>query len=110
MLLVSSEVKYGATDHNVGKGVREGHPFNGSNLEIVCREPGPERSGELSYMLDAVAVQIECKDLATLAQQMYQVAAVSTSGVENTHSRRDVPSQNLIKNIDVDLSKLLLDV
>jgi hypothetical protein len=110
MLLISSEVKYRATDHNVGKGIWEGNSLNGSNLKVVCRESGSERSGELSYMLNAIAIQIECKDLATFTQEVYQVAPVPTASIKNAHSRRDVPAQNLIENIDVNVSKLLLNV
>src|ERR1700691_2536698 len=109
MLLISSEVKYGVTDHNIGEGIWEGHPLNGPNLKVICRESSSKRSGKLSYMLNAIAVQIECEDLATFAEQVYEVAPVPTSSIQNTHSRRDVPSQNLIENIDVNLSKPLLN-
>jgi hypothetical protein len=102
-------VKYRVTNHNIGKGVGEGHPLNAPNLKVVWRESGSERSGKLSYMLNAIAVEIECKDLATFAQQVYQVAPIPTSRIKNTHPRCDVPSQNLIENIDVNLSKLLLN-
>lgn len=110
MLLISSEVKYRATDDNIDKGVREGYLFNGSNLKIFCRESSSQRSGKPSYVLYAIAVLIECKYLAAFAQQMDQIAPISASSIKNTHSRCDVPSQNLIEDINVDMSKLLLNI
>jgi hypothetical protein len=102
-------VKHRVTDHNIGKAIRKGHVLNGPDPKVICRESGSERSRKLSNMLNAIAVQIERKDLATLAEQVHQIAPEPASGVQNTHARRDVPSQNLIKNIDVNLSEPLLN-
>jgi hypothetical protein len=45
----------------------------------------------------------------TLSQQIDKVSAVSTSGVKNAHAWRDVSTQNLIENVDIDLPKDLLN-
>jgi hypothetical protein len=109
MLLIPSEVKHRITDHNIGEGIRKGHVLNGPDSKVICRKSGSKRSRKLSYMLNAIAVQIERKDLAALAEQMHEIAPVPASRIQNTHSGRDVPSQNLIENIDVNLSKPLLN-
>jgi hypothetical protein len=44
-----------------------------------------------------------------LSQQIDKVSAVSTSGVKNAHARRDVSTQDLIENVDIDLAKTLLN-
>jgi hypothetical protein len=46
---------------------------------------------------------------ASLAQQMHQISPISGSSVKHTHSCCDVPSQNLIEYVNIDLSKLLLN-
>ena len=68
MLFIASEVKYRVTDHNIGKGIREGNLFNGGNLKILCGQSGSQRSGKSSYVLHTIAVQVNCKYLATFTQ------------------------------------------
>ena len=109
MLLISSEVKYRVTDHDIDKGIWEGDLLNGSNLKIFYRESSPQRSGKPSYMLYTIAVLVECKYLAAFAQQVDQITPISASSIKNPHSRCDVPSQNLIEYVNIDLSKLLLN-
>jgi hypothetical protein len=41
---------------------------------------------------------------------MHEIPAVSASGVQHGHIGGNVPAQNLIENINVDLPKLLLHV
>ncbi len=110
MVLISSEVKYRVTDHNIDKSIRERDLFDGSNLKVFCRESRSQRSGKPSYVLYAIAVQVERKDLAAFAQEMDQVAPIPASSIENTHSRFDIPSENLIEDVNVNLSKLLLNI
>jgi hypothetical protein len=40
---------------------------------------------------------------------MHQVSSVPASRVEHAHTRRDVPAQNLVEHIDIDLPELLLN-
>src|SRR5882757_6704290 len=61
-------------------------------------------------MLDTIAISIDGEDLATLSQQMHKVATIPASRIQHTHSRRDVPPEDLIEDIDVNLSKLFLNV
>lgn len=110
MLLISSEVKYRITDHNIDKGIRKGYLLDGSNLKIFRRKSSFQRSGEPSYVLYTIAVLVECKDLAAFAQQVDQIAPISASSIKNTHSRCDIPSQNLIEDVNINMSKLLLNI
>jgi hypothetical protein len=41
---------------------------------------------------------------------MHQVPPVSAARVQHSHIGGDIPAQNLVKNINVDLPKLLLHV
>jgi hypothetical protein len=109
MLLISSEVKHRAADHNVGNAIWKGHPLNRANLEVFGRNSGPEGSGQLPYMLDSFTIQVECKHLAAFTQKIYEVPSIAASSIKNAHPRCNVSSQNLVKNIDVNVSKLLLN-
>src|SRR5580704_5972705 len=40
---------------------------------------------------------------------MHQVTSVPTAGIEYPHTRCDVPTQDLIEHVDVNLAKLFLD-
>ncbi len=59
-------------------------------------------------MLDALGILIQGEYLASLAQQMDQVSSVPASGIEHAHAGCDVSTQNLIEDVNIDLSKLLL--
>jgi hypothetical protein len=39
---------------------------------------------------------------------MNKISAVAASGVEHPHARRNVSAQNLVENINIDLSELFL--
>src|ERR1700679_3790765 len=60
-------------------------------------------------MANSLFIRIERKDLAALAQQVHEVPAIAAAGVEHPHLRRNVPAQNLVEHINIDLPKLLLD-
>ena len=59
-------------------------------------------------MRDALGVRVQRKDLAALAQQVHQVSAIAAAGVEHPHLRGDIPAQNLVEDVDVDLAELFL--
>ena len=60
-------------------------------------------------MLHRVGICVQCEYLAPLAQQMHQISPVPASSVENAHIRCDVPAQNLIEYVDINLPKLFLN-
>ena len=80
------------------------------NLKVLCWQPSFQSTRQLSDVFYSRLICIKGKDLASFSQQMHQIAAISTSGVKDTHSGANVSSQNLIKNIDIDLPKLILNV
>ena len=60
-------------------------------------------------MCDPSGIRIQGKYLAARAQQINQIAPISTTGIEHPHGRCDIASQNLIEDVDIDLSELLLN-
>jgi hypothetical protein len=63
----------------------------------------------LADVLDGFGILVERKYLAPFAQQVDEVAAVAASSVKHAHSRRNVTAQDLIEDVDIDLSELLLN-
>jgi hypothetical protein len=61
-------------------------------------------------VLHCFAAAIEREYLATFAQEMHQVAPISTSSVENAHTGGDVSAKDLIEDVDVDLAELFLNI
>jgi hypothetical protein len=83
--------------------------LNGANLEVVCSESSSKGGGQLPNMLDGVTILVEGENLATFAQEMDQVTPIPASSVKHTHPRGDVPTKDLIEDVDVNVSKLLLN-
>jgi hypothetical protein len=60
-------------------------------------------------MLHRIGIRVQREYLAPLAQQMHQVSPIAASSVENAHIRCNVPTQNLIEYVDINLPKLFLN-
>ncbi len=60
-------------------------------------------------MRDPLRIRIQRKDLAAVTQQIHQVPAVAAASVEHAHIGRNIPAQNLVKDVNVDLAKLFLN-
>jgi hypothetical protein len=108
MLLISSEVKHGTRDYGICKAIWKRHPVNSANLEVFCRQSGANRSGQAPHMLHSFGVHVEREHLAAFTKKIDEISSIATSGIENAHARCEVPAQNLVEDIDVNLSKLLL--
>jgi hypothetical protein len=106
---VAGEVKHGVAEDDIDKGVGKGHVLDEADLEILSGESGFEGGGEFTDVVDGVGVFVEGKDLAALAEKMDEIASVAAAGVEEAHFVSDVAAQELIEDVDIDLSELLLD-
>jgi hypothetical protein len=104
------EVQDGVADNDVGEGVDELHLLDGAYAEVGCGERRRQLGCEGSYVLYALGICIDGEDLAAFTQEVDEVSSVAAACVEDTHSRSDVSSQDLIEDIDVDLPELLLYV
>ncbi len=91
------KVEYGATDHNIGDGVWEGHCFNAFQPEIVHREFLRDRCGEVARRLESARFRIRTKHLKALPEEVYKVASIAAARIEDPHPRRDALSEELIE-------------
>ena len=111
LLIVAREMKHGIADDNIsanasGNGIRSIAP----NWKLLSGSPGPRDFEQIADVLNAVGISIQCEDVASLAQQMHEIAAVAASGIEHAHTRRNISAQNLIEDVDIDLAELFLDI
>ncbi len=55
-------------------------------------------------------IRVHAKYLVTLPEQIDQITPVPTAGVEDSHPGGDASAQELIEQVDVDLSELSLEI
>jgi chorismate dehydratase len=60
-------------------------------------------------MLHSIRVRVQGKYLNALTQQMNEVAPISASGIQHAHSRPNISPKNLIEDVNINASKLLLN-
>ena len=109
MLIIPRKMEHGRTDHYVRETVGKRHSFNGANLKILRRQSRRQRCRELANVFNTFSILVHGKDLTALAKQMNQIAPVTAAGVEHAHSGRNVPAQDLVEDININLSELLLN-
>ena len=88
-----------------GKGISSMRP----TLEILRRQTGSERCGELANVVNSRGVRVDCKHLAALAKQVNEIPAVSAPGVEHAHTLVDISAEDLIEDVNIDLAELVLN-
>ncbi len=61
-------------------------------------------------MFNSCGVGVDCKHLATFAKKVHKVSAVAAPGVEHARVLFDIPAQDLIEDINIDLAELFLNI
>jgi len=106
---IPRKVHHRVADHHVCKPAGEQHLLDLPHLEVFVRQSRRQRGSELAHMLNGGRIGVKREHLAPFAEKMHQVSPVTASRVKHTHSRRDVPAQNLVEHINIDLTELFLD-
>jgi hypothetical protein len=106
---IAREVKHRVAEDHVRKPIWKRHLIDLPDLEVLRRQSGFERSREAAHMVDRLGVGIEREYFAALAKQMDEVSSVAATGVEHSHGGGDVAAQDLIEDVDIDLSELFLN-
>jgi len=108
VFVIPREVEHGGADDYVGELIGERHAFDGANLKIIRRQSRPQRCRQLAHVIDTFGILIQREYLASFSQQVDQVPPVTASGIEHAHAGRNVSTQNLVEDINIDLPELLL--
>jgi hypothetical protein len=96
MGIVAGEVEDCATEDDVGEMVGERMGFEGLGTEPAGRERG-NRAG----------IGIHTMDVVVFAEEIGEVAAGATAGIEDTHARVDSAAKQLVEEINIDGAELL---
>src|SRR5437016_456265 len=110
MIVVARKVKDSTADRKIGEGVWKRHPFYGFHAKVFCRQPRCERRGKAANTLDRLGIRVRCKNLIPFPKKIDEVAASSTPGINDPNPGSDSASQELVKEVDINLAELLLDV
>ena len=110
MLFIPRKVQHRIADHHIRKSIRKRHRLDSANPKILRWQRRRQNSRQLPHMLDAFSIRIQRKHLAALAQKMHQIAPVAAARIQNPHTRSNISTQNLVKDVNIDLPKLLLNV
>lgn len=108
MVFIAGEVQHRGAEDHIRDGIGERHVFDLADDQILRGQGSAERSGELAHVLDAFGIGVDGEDFRALAQQVDEIAPVAASGVDDAHAGRDVAAQDLVKDVDIDLSELFL--
>jgi len=61
-------------------------------------------------MFHPFGILVERENFTPFAEQMDEIAPIPTAGIQHLHTRRNIPAQDLIEHVNVDLPELLLNV
>jgi len=105
MSVIRGEMQNGAADHDVGKGIRKGHSFDGFVTEVICWNVW----GEAPNRRNGAGIGIDGKDLVCGVHKIDEVSAAAAAGVEDSHAGLNAAAKELIEEVDVDVAELFLE-
>ena len=79
--------------------------FEVPDLEILERKLGGERRREPSHVLDGGRILIDTETGEATPEQVDEVAPVSAAGIEHPPTVIEAALDDLVEEVDVDLSK-----
>jgi hypothetical protein len=98
MIVIRCEMENGAADYYIGEGIGERHLFHGFDAKVFGRE--------LPQGRDGARIGIDAENFA-VTKQPDQVAALSTSRIEDAHAGRNASAKDLIEEVNVDRAELV---
>jgi hypothetical protein len=103
--LVSGEVENGAADDDIGGVIWKAAGFHCFLPEVRERKLRGKPLGEGSHGADGIRVGIDGVDPVGVAKEEDEVASMAAACVQHGHSRADSATEELIEEVDVDLSE-----
>jgi hypothetical protein len=110
MSFVTRKVQHGAADYDIGKVTGKIHLFDWPHTKVARRQVWRELRCQGAHVLDSFGVSVYSEDLASFTQKMDEVSSIAATSVKHTHSGRDVSSQDLIEDVNINLPELILHV
>jgi hypothetical protein len=108
--VIAREMQNGAADHDVCGSLFERDRIERRNAEVLARSLGREMRGEIAHPRDRHRVRVDAADIEPLAQEVHEIPSAAAARVEDRHPARNSSAQQLIEEIDVDLTELGLKI
>lgn len=105
VLVVAGEVEDGVAKDCVEGGGGKGEGLDGFDAEVTGREVWSEGAD----ICDGDRVLVCGEDFVAFVEEVDEIAASSAAGVEDPHAGGDVAAEELVEEVDVDLTELLLE-
>ena len=103
-------MEHGVADDDVEPGVGERHALDGVEPDLFQREAWRQRRSHLAHVDDRLRVLVDGVDVEALAQEVHEVASAAAAGVEHAHAWTDAAAEQLIEQVDVDVTELRLQI
>ncbi len=88
--------------------VGEIHLFDWADAKVARRQVRRKLCCQGSDVRHALWIRVYGEDFAAFAEEMDEVSSVAAASVEDAHPGRDISSQDLVEDVDIDLTELLL--
>lgn len=102
---IAGEVKHRAAEHDIERPVGPTQAIEGFVAHPNLRLIGATRRHERADRRNGAGIGVHRMNAYALLQQEHQVASAATARVEHSVISPDVPSEELIEHIDVDVAK-----
>jgi hypothetical protein len=110
VIVAAGKVQDGATDNNVSESGWEGHCFDSFQSEVVHGESWRDRCGELTRCIESPRIRIRPKHFKAFPEEVYKVATRAAARIKDPHTGSDALPEELIEQIDIDPSELVVKV
>jgi hypothetical protein len=108
--VIAGKVEHCTTNREVGKAGGKRYGLDRLHSKVLRRQVRRQHCRHTAEVGHAAGIQIHAKHLVSLAQEIDQVPAGATARIQNPHTRNDAASQQLIEEVDVDVTELLAKV
>ena len=82
------------------------HPLDGLYAKVVLGQMRSQRRGQPASLFNCRARFVHRKNFKAAPEQIDEIAARATTGIEHSHPRNDSPLQELIEKVNVDVAEL----
>src|SRR5436190_5542963 len=106
MVGVAREVEHGARDYNVHRVGIVGHRLHALDAKSSRSYFRRQFDCEMLYDGDRLLALVNPPHIEAGAHEKNEIPSRAATGIEHFHSRNDPPAQQLIEQVDVDVSEL----
>src|SRR5947208_156238 len=104
MIFVARKVKHRATQHHIKGLACKRHSFQRLGAKVIRRQLRSKSRSELANFEYRVFQLIDTKNLISIPEQINDIPTRSTTGIQHAHPGNEPALQELVKQIDINVS------